>query len=617
MRFLKICILSLFLLVLSLNDLSAKPSVGKSLRRIRKSLIEAPFGSLFEGNQLDEIHEDIKEIKASIDILKSSSLNAALSAFSDAKKIKDETEKLDTIRSAKRFLLDAIHLESDVERKALAQYMLGHYYILVKEFESAEDHFKEVLFSKNKKSNSWWSTNTTYNDAISTLKREASSILCAIYANKNKGSETNPDKDLPYNWCAVSLAYSNISALNDFNQLEDCVLKKDKTMCELVGQNLLMVYGKTKELSSVVVNDKTSAVLNVTSLFSPEDVEEVKISSTLLDSKCGSQNNSLVALKTHEDFLSCYLYSNALLSVGEHQSALDLNYKLCDMGVKNPNLEMGIVDLFKTIIKSNGICDNLSKEPYWSITSQEMRLGLIKERCIMDDLNACARLLTDKDFYDPLIKEVASHLLSRCFERNNQVACALIRNSNTNPDKSYTIKINKLKVGLNPDGSTWDIRGDRNPDVNLTIAVKAFLGGGLSHVYNIYKKNLSIKEVRADASGNPLTYVMDVNGEESFFVDERYITDFVIEYRIVDVDPISDDLIGEQATLKKAPIKKFGSVIDFETEIVEYSIKEDRKNAQPENSKKNLFEQFVNMQKDIEVKATSEDVIKLNPESHE
>jgi hypothetical protein len=191
--------------------------------------------------KLDQIHEDLEDIKSDLKLIKESNLKSAMSALSDAKEMVNPDEKIDSIRSAKHFLTQAINIETDPDRKVLAYYILGHVYLLLNEEATAQSQFKKVIRFRYGVKSGLFTSDITHSQTITQLKRDASGILC---------SYNEQPKRIKDDWCALHIGYLNATKINLID-LEECLHSEKRDHCGRVGFNLLQSYLNDHEQKSL------------------------------------------------------------------------------------------------------------------------------------------------------------------------------------------------------------------------------------------------------------------------------------------------------------------------------------------------------------------------------
>ena len=484
-------------------------------------------------SKLAQIEKDLAGIKSDLNLIIDSDLKAAMSALNDAKEMVNPEEKADSIRSAKHFLTRAVNIAKEPDRKALAYYILGHVYLLLNEESAAKSQFKKVVHFKYGTTSGLWTKETSYNQVITRLKRDASGLLCSYQESPKKLNE---------DWCALHVGYLNASKI-ELGALEGCLHTESKANCERVGYDLLREY-----LSDHEKTDTPQVELKLHDPFGSEHHEAIQYTKSFLYETCEDSKG----LSSPEHFKACYRRAQVLFHEGKFDETLSHYRTVCDYWFRNLKATLDQDDPLNII--GQRACQSIYREPLWSKMGEGHKLGIVKDLCLSGDLQACGQVVSDKHLYHADIRNsVSVYLSDRCLLKEEKPACDLIDQTRSKNRRVFKIRINKMVVGLTPEGKLWDLTGDSNPEVLLQISV-----GNL----NVYHQKLEISRITSDASGNPITYDLKIDPNESLLIDQEFAKQEIIRIKLSDLDPMSDDLIGE-VEMKGGlhPLKSpFGSV---------------------------------------------------------
>ena len=490
--------------------------------------------------KLAQIEKDLEGIKNDINLIIDSDLKAAMSALNDAKEMVNPEEKADSIRSAKHFLTRAVNISKEPDRKALAYYILGHVYLLLNEETAAKSQFKKVVQFKYGTTTGLWNKETSYNKAITRLKRDASGILCTYQEVPKKLNE---------NWCALHVGYLNASKI-ELGDLEDCLHTENKANCERVGYDLLQQYLSEHEKAQT-----EPLGLQLVDPFSNEHNEAIGYSKNFLYEGCEDPSK----LSSQEHFKACFRRGQVLFHEGKFSETLKHYHTVCDYWFRTLKPTVDEDDPLSQI--GQEACQSIYRDPLWTLMGEGHKFGIVKDLCLEGDLQACGQMIKDKHFYHAdLLSNISSYVADRCLLQEEKSSCELIDQTQSRERKSSKFVLNKVIVGLTPEGKLWDLTGDSNPEVLLKITV-----GELT----VYHQELGIAQITSDAFGNPLTYELTLEPKESLLIDQLYAAENTIRIVFSDRDPMSDDLIGEfEMKGGLQPVKtRFGSLSKIDLEV--------------------------------------------------
>jgi hypothetical protein len=482
--------------------------------------------------KLEHIQRDLAELKSDLKLLINSHLKSALTALDDAQHMVNEAEKIDSIRSAKHFLTQAINVEKEPRRKALAMYLLGHVYLLLDEHQAAKRQLHNVVRFKFGQEQGLWNKTTVYEPAITQLKIDASGILCSF---------NDEAKAIKENWCALHVGYRGATSIA-LKDLERCVASEHPESCERVGYRLLKTYIDQNRV------ENTQESLTLQDPFKEEHFSSVNFGKDFLFNSCTSNTPNTVPSSDH--YQACYWRAQVLLHKKQIPKTLAHYRVLCQTWREAQ--QNGADEEWISAVKSEGVhaCQALYKEPLWSRLSQEDKAQHIRPLCLQGDQRACAQLLRDTHFYHPDVQSVISPYLShQCLVKEERSFCSLIDETLKHTLKPFRLKLNELVIGLTDEGKLWDMTGDSNPEVLLTLKVGDTL---------IYHQQLGIKSINTDADGNPLSYQLALDPNQSLPIYLDYAKRRDLEIRLIDLDTYEDDLINMK-TLKYDDFKSYTS----------------------------------------------------------
>jgi hypothetical protein len=282
------CILLCFYFPLSLCAQPNPPEgVGSKLKKIDQiqegleiidHFIKHPFDLVDIRNwklyrKLDVIKAGIDEIKGKIDVMINSHLKAALSALENAKLIENQDEKLDSIRSAKHFLTQAINIEETLERKVFATYLLGTVFLMLDETKVAQHHLQKVLDTPFEVGGIVTSS-TIHSPTIHRLKTDATAILCGL---NQQTREVN-------RFCSYHILYQEGNA-GTIDWIEGCIQTQDQVKCDQAASSALGHYIRKNQQE----NAKSSLDL-IDSLDQLKD-KEIKYLTPILKNECLEPNH--------------------------------------------------------------------------------------------------------------------------------------------------------------------------------------------------------------------------------------------------------------------------------------------------------------------------------------
>jgi hypothetical protein len=144
---------------------------------------------------------------------------------------------------------------------------------------------------------------------------------------------------------------------------------------------------------------------------------------------------------------------------------------------------------------------------------------------------------------------ISPYLSHQCLVKEERSFCSLIDETLKHTLKPFRLKLNELVIGLTDEGKLWDMTGDSNPEVLLTLKVGDTL---------IYHQQLGIKSINTDADGNPLSYQLALDPNQSLPIYLDYAKRRDLEIRLIDLDTYEDDLINMK-TLKYDDFKSYTS----------------------------------------------------------
>ena len=489
-------------------------------------------------DRLKNIQKDLSEIKSDLNLMINSHLKSAITALDDAQHMVSEAEKIESIRSARVFLTQAINMEKEPQRKALAMYMLGHVYLLLNERHNAKRKFESVMRFQFGEEKGLWKKKTVYNPEITKLKVDASGILCSFREKATAIKE---------NWCALHIGYRGAKSIN-LKDLEECLASEDTRSCERVGYRLLKTYIDKNRVSN------TQESLTMIDPFSEGHSGLVSLSKDFIFKSCNPKDAA--KLPSIDDYHGCYWRAQALLHQREYDQVLDHHRFLCKawLGATEAKASDDWVEAVTS--EAMSACKALYKEPLWSRLTRDDKAQYVRALCLQGDLVACAQLLRDTHLYHKSLPTgVSSFLARQCLVKDREELCALI-NDTIKPELApMRITFRELLIGLNAEGKRWDMKGDSNPEVLLRVK----LGGQL-----IYHQRLNIKSINTDASGHPQSYEMTLAPALSLPVYLEFAKNSELEVILTDLDAYDHDLISAQTFSYqefKSYSSKFGQVL--------------------------------------------------------
>ena len=178
----------------------------------------------------------------------------------------------------------------------------------------------------------------------------------------------------------------------------------------------------------------------------------------------------------------------------------------------------------------------------------------------MGNLHACGKILRQGSVYQPHILDSFKVVASRCLLDHQKNNCTLL--DDLPAQKNYVkLSLEKLEIGLTPEGKKWDIMGSSDPEVVLEMKIADV---------TIYHQRMMIEKIETDASHQPQVYHFLLKNQESLVIDDALTKDQSLHIKVIDQDPSENDLIGEvQIPLSDLTQKdlSFGSVKSLRVRI--------------------------------------------------
>lgn len=494
--------------------------------------------------KLEHIQRNLAELKSDINLLINSHLKSALTALDDAQHMVNDAEKIDSIRSAKHFLTQAINIEKEPQRKALAIYLLGHVYLLLDEQQAAKRQLINVVRFQFGQTQGIWKKTTIFDPKITQLKVDATGILCAFNDKATAIKE---------NWCALHVGYRGAASIA-LKDLERCVASEETTSCERVGYRLLKTYIDQNRAENI------QDPLSLRDPFKEEHYTSVNIGKDFLFESCELPSKG--GLPSIDHYHACYWRAQVLLHQRDYAQLLQHHRFLCEHWLNSR--QQDVDDAWSSAVETEAVsaCQALYKEPMWSKLSKEDKASYVRPLCLQGDRIACAQLIRDTHFYHlELRNDISTYVGQRCLIEEDQTFCRLVEDTLKHELEPMIFKLKEIVIGLNPEGKLWDMTGDSNPEILLTMRIGKTL---------IYHQQLSIESISTDASGNPLSYRLRPEPSQSLPVYLGYAKRHKLELTFTDLDAYDDDLIGAE-TLSYSDFKgydaSFGSVKRLSVEL--------------------------------------------------
>jgi len=494
---------------------------------------------------LSHISAEIEALKKQVQVLSDSHLNSAIISLNNATLLKSEAEKLDSIRSAKRSLTQAITIEKDLSRKLYAIYLLGQVFTLLGEVEAAGHNFESVVMIPFDKT---LMRSLKYSPLVHQLKKEASAYLCSF----NSQPKATEDKD---KWCAYYLAYLSVKKDN-INEVEQCINADNSASCNRVADTILPSYvdPKSEVFLKKLTGKKYQTQGELLTRFNPLSTQDINTLKYLIRNPCYGDNVTLSTLSIKR----CLWQSQIAIHNKDNQKAKDHLKYICDQFLLDS-------DQFEEAM-SIGVsaCNSLLHDTIWrEITSSEK--DTIHKMCMQLNTYACHKILSQGNLFHKDIIKTLKFVAHRCLVTQSEDYCSVIETLNKEDDYSK-LTLKHLTIGLKKDNKLWDLsltgrRGSDKPDIQLEVYLQTV---PLIHC------RLSILQTKTDKNDKPSEYIVDP-GECASVPFSRSIantTPFLI--KIKDIDTSSDDIVGEHAVLMSELNQSdlsFGSVLKLTFEI--------------------------------------------------